>query len=81
MPLTFVQKLGHTNLKNAKLPAGFEKKLSGAYFTDASMIDAQTGIAVVAEFLPADVDATWSGDQLTFPIWHFSGYMASTGRH
>ncbi len=81
VPLTFVQKLGHTNLKDAKLPPGFEHKLSGAYFTDASMIDAQTGIAVVAELLPADVDATWSGDQLTFPIWHFSGYMASTGRH
>ena len=80
MPLTFVQKLGHTNLHHAKLPPGLENKLSGAYFTDRSMIDTETGLAVVAELLPADVVATWSGDQLTFPIWHFSGYMASTGR-
>jgi len=80
VPLTFVQKLGHTNLDHAKLPPGFERKVSGAYFTDASMIDPQTGLAVVAELLPAEIDATWSGNQLTFPIWHFSGYMASTGR-
>jgi hypothetical protein len=81
MPLTFVQKLGHTNLHSSKLPPGLEKGLVGAYFTDASMIDAETGVAVVAEFLPADIEATWAGVQLTFPIWHFSGYMASTGRH
>src|SRR3954468_18012084 len=66
VPLTFVQKLGHTSLHKAKTPPGLEKKLVGAYFTDASMIDAQTGIAIVAEFLPADIEATWSGEQLTF---------------
>jgi hypothetical protein len=80
VPLTFVQRLGHTNRGHAKIPPGFEHHLSGAYFTDASMIDPETGVAVVAEFLPADVVTTWSGEQLTFPIWHFSGYMASTGR-
>ena len=79
-PLTFVQKLGHTNLHHAKVPPGWEHKLQGAYFADPSMIDLETGIAVVSELLPVDLEATWSGDQLTFPIWHFSGYMASTGR-
>jgi hypothetical protein len=79
-PLTFEQKLGHTNLQHVKLPHGFEHEVSGAYFTDPSMIDPETGIAVVSELLPADVEGTWSGDKLTFPIWHFSGYMASTGR-
>jgi hypothetical protein len=79
-PLTFVQRLGHTNLHHAKIPPGWEHKLSGAYFTDASMIDSETGVAVVSELLPADVVGTWTGDALTFPIWHFSGYMASTGR-
>jgi hypothetical protein len=80
VPLLFVQKLGHTNLHGAKIPPGFEHKLTGAYFTDRSMIDPETGVAVIAEVLPADVFSTWSGDVLTFPIWHFSGYMASTGR-
>jgi hypothetical protein len=80
LPLQFVQRLGHTNLKHVKLPPGFQPDVKGAYFTDASMIDPTTGIAVVAELLPADVRATWTGDQLTFPIWHFSGYMASMGR-
>ena len=79
-PLTFVQKLGHTNLHHAKMPPGWEHKLFGAYFADPAMIDSETGIAVVSELLPADVQATLSGEQLTFPIWHFSGYMASTGR-
>ncbi|HEY4132939.1 MAG TPA: hypothetical protein VGM50_20155 [Gemmatimonadaceae bacterium] len=80
VPLQFVQKLGHTNLKGAKLLPGFHPEISGAYFTDPSMIDTQTGLALVAELLPADVDASIVGNKLTFPIWHFSGYMASTGR-
>jgi hypothetical protein len=80
VPLKFVQKTGHTNLKGTKLPPGFSGRISGAYFTSASMIDPTTGIAVVSELLDADVTATFAGDQITFPIHHFSGYMASMGR-
>ena len=80
VPLQFVQKLGHTNLKGIRVASGFQPEVSGAYFTDASMIDPTTGIAVVTEVLPADIAATWAGETLTFPIRHFSGYMASTGR-
>ena len=78
-PLKFVQKLGHTNLKGTKPAPGFLEHLDGAYFPDPSMIDPVSGIAVVTELLPADVSITWSGDQLTFPIHHFSGYLISTG--
>jgi len=80
VPLKFVQKLGHTNLKGTKPAPGFVAHLDGAYFPDASMVDPTTGLAVVTEFLPADVSVTWAGDQLTFPIHHFSGYLISTGR-
>jgi hypothetical protein len=78
VPLKFVQHLGHTNLKGIQPPAGFTQQLSGAYFPHANLVDPVTGIAVVTELLSAQV--TWAGDQMTFPIWHFSGYMVSTGR-
>jgi hypothetical protein len=78
VPLKFVQHLGHTNLKGVQPPAGFTQQLSGAYFPHANLVDPVTGIAVVTELLSAQV--TWAGDQMTFPIWHFSGYMVSTGR-
>jgi hypothetical protein len=78
VPLKFVQHLGHTNLHGFKPPKGFTSQLSGAYFTRANLVDPLTGLAVVSEFLPADL--TWDGDQISFPIWHFSGYMVSTGR-
>jgi hypothetical protein len=77
VPLKFVQKLGHTNLKGIKPPPGFNTQWSGAYFPKANLVDAVSGIAVVTELLPANL--TWTGDQITFPIWHFSGYMVSTG--
>jgi hypothetical protein len=77
-PLKFVQKLGHTNLKGVKPPPGFDNQWAGAYFPKANLVDPTTGIAVVTELLSTDVN--WAGDQITFPIWHFSGYMVSTGR-
>jgi hypothetical protein len=77
VPLKFVQHLGHTNLKGVKPPPGFNNRLSGAYFPKANLVDPTSGIAVVTELLPANL--TWSGDQIVFSIWHFSGYMVSTG--
>ena len=80
VPLKFVQGLGHTNLKGAKPAPGWESHLAGAYFPNADMVDPETGLAVVTELLPADIDVTWNGSQISFPIWHFSGYLVSTGR-
>jgi hypothetical protein len=79
-PLKFVQRLTHTNLHSVKLPADFQADVSGAYFSDASLIDPATGIAVVSESTPAEVTGSLNDGKLAFPVWHFSGYMASTGR-
>lgn len=79
-PLSFVQQLTHTNLHSVTLPAGFEQEISGTYFSDGSLIDPATGIAVVSESTPAEVSGSITDGRLVFPIWHFSGYMASTGR-
>ncbi len=70
--------VAHESSRTRTCPEGFHPELAGAYFTDPSMIDPATGIAVVAEML------CWSvavhGNDLSFSISHFSGYMASTGR-
>jgi len=80
VPLEFVQRLTHTNLHSLKLPSDFQQDVSGVYFSDESLIDPATGIAVVSESTPADVAGSLANGRLTFPVWHFSGYMASTGR-
>lgn len=77
-PLTFVQHLSHTNLKGVKLPPGFVSEITGAYFPSASMVDPVTGLAIVTELFSADI--TLHGNDLSFPISHFSGYMIATGR-
>ena len=78
VPLKFVQHLSHTNLKGVNATPGFISQVTGAYFPNASMVDPVTGMAIVTEFLPANI--TWGGDELSFPISHFSGYMIATGR-
>jgi hypothetical protein len=78
VPLKFVQHLGHTNLKGVQPPPGFTKQWNGAYFPRQSLVDQTTGLSIVTELL--SVEVTWAGDQITFPIKHFSGYMVSTGR-
>ena len=78
--LTFQQQLSHTNLKGFKPAPGFVPDFDGAYFPSSAMVDKNTGIAVVTELLSTGVPPTWTGSEITFPIWHFSGYMISTGR-
>lgn len=77
-PLRFVQKTGHTNWREVSLPPGFVPQSSGAYFPNTSLIDPATGVAVVSEFVPL-VSVEGSGE-ISFDIWHFSGYLVSTGR-
>lgn len=78
-PLRFVQKTAHTNLGTATVPPGFAPQLSGAYFPNGSMIDPLTGVAVVTEILSPSQGFEYDGSQIAFDVWHFSGYMISTG--
>ena len=71
LPLTIVQKVPTTSFS---LPS----TLSTAYVADRSQVDESTMTAQVNEFLPLAID-TGLG-QITFQVWHFSGYMLSTGR-
>jgi len=80
VPLTFSQDLGPTNADHIRLPAGYVPNIQGAYFASPSLIDQTTGTAAVDELLPAEVDVTVTGKSVSFPIYHFSGYLISTGR-
>ena len=49
-----------------------------AYFADPSLLDALRGLALVTEILPLQLD--FSSKRASFDVWHFSGYMVSSGR-
>ncbi|HEU4996257.1 MAG TPA: hypothetical protein VFT29_15680 [Gemmatimonadaceae bacterium] len=51
--------------------------ISGAYFA-TDRLELQNGLAVVTEILPAVSDLLTK--TVTFPIKHFSGYIAASGR-
>ena len=80
VPLRFVQKLGNTNLKDVQPKAGFNSQWNGAYFAGPTALDAVTGLAAIAEFIPMDLGVMWSKGEISFQIRHFSGYMVCTGR-
>lgn len=71
-PITFEQDLGNT-LFSAVLG---KPTLSGGYFKDNSQLNMQSNTALLDEV----INATVSGNKVTFGISHFSGYMVSTGR-
>jgi hypothetical protein len=52
--------------------------VEGAYFADASKINAAAGTAVVNEFRPTVLSADRSA--VAFTVAHFSGYIMTTGR-
>lgn len=79
-PLKFVQRLAHTNLRATARANDSEPEVGGAIFADPSMFDDVTGIGVGTEHVPAEVHGSVNGNLLSFMIWNFSGYMASTGR-
>jgi hypothetical protein len=74
-PLEFEQDLSKTEW--GKLDAR-TVSLEGGYFADPSQVNASDGTALVNEFLPADVEV--KKHKVRMNIWHFSGYMMSTGR-
>jgi hypothetical protein len=65
-PLRFVQHLNHTHF---------------ADLSDPSIIDQATGIAVASDSVAPQARPGVDGDLLSFRLWRFSGYMASTGRN
>lgn len=69
-PLTFTQNVGL--LSNLLSPP------QGAYFTDRSALNFTNNTATAAELLPATYNLL-SGS-VSFPVYHFSGYMVSSGR-
>jgi hypothetical protein len=73
-PLTFSQRLSQANWDHS--PFANTTQVRGAYFSDRSQLNLETGEAWVSEFFPATIRP---GNRLTFPIPHFSGFMISTG--
>jgi hypothetical protein len=52
--------------------------VEAGYFTDRSMLGHADSTALIAERLATA--AAWSGNEIQFPVHHFSGYMYSWGR-
>jgi hypothetical protein len=75
-PLRAVQQLSHTNWKTYHLPNGIF--WAGAYFSDPSQINMNTGAALVNEFEQTAVQV--GGSTMSWSIPHFSGYLVAAGR-
>ncbi|HEU4564576.1 MAG TPA: hypothetical protein VFS05_08005 [Gemmatimonadaceae bacterium] len=74
LPLQVTQDLkGTTWRSDAGLPL-----MEVGYFADALQLDPLKGGALIDEFLPAVTDPV--NGKLRFQIFHFSGYMVSSGR-
>lgn len=71
-PLQFEQELKGTNWDKLKL----KMTLQGGYFKSLSQLDPLRNTAQLDETYPV----TLTNSRLSFDIWHFSGYMVSTGR-
>ncbi|MDQ6611315.1 MAG: hypothetical protein M3Y64_02690 [Gemmatimonadota bacterium] len=71
-PLKFEQSLDNTTWEDIK----FKGVLSGGYFQDAGQLNVMGGTALLNETYPVTV----SSKNVSFDIWHFSGYMVATGR-
>ncbi len=74
-PVTLTQDLVNTNggalIKSGVFP-------QAAYFADRSQVDWSTGDASVSELLTSSIDVT--GLRMTTNVYHFSGYLMSSGR-
>ena len=71
VPLQFTQDLNKVSL----IGVVTAPVLDGAYFTDASRLNQNLGLAAVSEIVPATVDLLRL--RVGFPINHFSGYLVS----
>ncbi len=50
------------------------------YFAERSDLNEVLDVGLVSEVLPADIYVELTGSKLRFDVWHFSGYMVSSGR-
>ena len=76
VPLVVSQSIRGTSWERLK-PADRDVVEAG-YFTDRSMLGHADSTALIAERLPTT--PAWSGNEIQFPVHHFSGYMYSWGR-
>ena len=74
VPLTFSQDLSKTEARDKDNDSSNE--LVGAYFAQPSQLIPGEVAAFVNELFPVNI----KDKRAEFPIWHFSGYMMSTGR-
>jgi hypothetical protein len=78
-PVAITQKLQGTNAFQLGTGAyAGAVALQGAYVQDWSQVSQSTGTASVNELESSSVNV--NGNTLSFNVWHFSGYMVSTGR-
>ncbi len=55
-----------------------QELLEAAYYDDGLGMLAATGVALASEYRGVRFDGTRS--KVTFPIWHFSGYLLASGK-
>jgi hypothetical protein len=77
-PLQAVQRLDHTNWGDQRLPNGYSPSLTGAYFSDTTKFNLQTGWGIVDEFMSTNLKD--GGRTVTWDVPHFSGYIVASGR-
>ncbi len=77
-PLQAVQRLDHTNWGAQRLPNGYSPSLTGAYFSDTTKFNLQTGWGIVDEFMSTKLSD--GGRTVSWDVPHFSGYIVASGR-
>jgi hypothetical protein len=73
--ITLTQDFKNTNVKDV-LAAGNMPQV--AYFADKSLVNWSTGDATVSEMVFSNVDV--NGGKVSADVYHFSGYLMSSGR-
>jgi ZU5 domain-containing protein len=78
VPLLVSQDLSNTNALPAGLLSGLlSPKFVAGYFTSVSDINQVNGTAIVSELLSTVLSL--GTKTVTFPVFHFSGYLVATG--
>jgi hypothetical protein len=74
VPLQVTQSLVGTSAMNGGL---LPRSLIAGYFANLSDLDPLAGTGLVSEILGTSVSLLTK--TVTFPVWHFSGYLVATG--
>ena len=73
--ITLTQDFSSTNALDVIRAGGVPQV---AYFADRSAVDWTTGVASVSELVPTNIDV--AGSRVSADVFHFSGYLMSSGR-